>query len=853
MPEPAPPGIMPLFLRGVTAEKYGFKTGEGVMDLVAHLYIKKEDVVKEIATLGVMSDFEPAKKAVDSCPCESLLFVIDKASTYGEVFLMCYTAEAQEEFMKKVLAEQEAIEAQKRAEIEAEEARVAAEYARANVVYEDKPVEAKPWRSETTGDTELEVGALTYRPFRVPLSVGITRPKKTIGGNYKFSDRDSTVGGNCEFKSVKDPNFKIVLQNDIAIQAAPLIVSAHAQTNFFKAVNKSVQYNSIGSMQTDEDDENTHLLSFLEKVTVKLESALQQNESVDIFNEAFYLAGEDEAVEGAHTDNELKEIKNFADPMYSKAMALVAIDGMPKAQGILAVSAVRNMSFDRRLASSGASFSSYILIWDFRQLVKPIILMQCQHEVHTFRFNKVTPSLVAGGCGTGQVALWDLSDALAQTQKKRGGDDDRDDRPVVSPICVSSVDHSHKKGVADLFWLPATTQINFRGSLVGQEHLDGLCHQFVTVSADGCVMVWDTRYEKIATDELRHIARQKHVPFEKVSGKDGVSFKYLWAPVHKAPLKRLEGAGELSLCRVCCSSNVKGPGGASALPGDARSHLMISTEEGDLVFADICAAKPEAKGGEEDGGEEEEAGKEYVKWCVSDHARPPTALQLSPFFPDTVLTVGDWNFHIWRVGDSKPLFSSPLSSSYLTAGAWSPSRPAVVLLASGGDIVVWDLTDSSFRPSAELKATHSKITSLEFLQSTSTRQQLLAVGDEAGTLHVYEVPRNLIRPAQKEQQLMAAFLEREAEKHAYVRETFKAGVADSRAAEDDSRLNTAEPKEPLSSEQLAKAAHDAAKKEEDDFLKLELAFISEVGLPRELLPAYIRDKVPVEAADDKKK
>ena len=99
MPEPAPPGIMPLFLRGVTAEKYGFKTGDGVMDLVAHLYIKKEDVVKEIATLGVMSDFEPAKKAVDSCTCENLLFVIDQASTYGEVFLMCYTAEAQDEFM----------------------------------------------------------------------------------------------------------------------------------------------------------------------------------------------------------------------------------------------------------------------------------------------------------------------------------------------------------------------------------------------------------------------------------------------------------------------------------------------------------------------------------------------------------------------------------------------------------------------------------------------------------------------------------------------------------------------------------------------------------------------------------
>ena len=48
MPEAAPKGIHPLFLRGVTAEKYGFKVGDGIMDLVDHLYLKKEDILKEV-------------------------------------------------------------------------------------------------------------------------------------------------------------------------------------------------------------------------------------------------------------------------------------------------------------------------------------------------------------------------------------------------------------------------------------------------------------------------------------------------------------------------------------------------------------------------------------------------------------------------------------------------------------------------------------------------------------------------------------------------------------------------------------------------------------------------------------
>ena len=34
-----------------------------------------------------------------------------------------------------------------------------------------------------------------------------------------------------------------------------------------------------------------------------------------------------------------------------------------------------------------------------------------------------------------------------------------------------------------------------------------------------------------------------------------------------------------------------------------------------------------------------------------------------------------------QVGEDVPLFVSPQSSSYLTAGAWSPTRPAVLLVA----------------------------------------------------------------------------------------------------------------------------------------------------------------------------
>ena len=54
---------------------------------------------------------------------------------------------------------------------------------------------------------------------------------------------------------------------------------------------------------------------------------------------------------------------------------------------------------------------------------------------------------------------------------------------------------------------------------------------------------------------------------------------------------------------------------------------------------------------------------------------------------------------------------------------------------------------------------------MEFLTGTSasSKQQLLAAGDESGTLHIFEMPKSLVKPAHKEAIIMSAFLDRERE------------------------------------------------------------------------------------------
>ena len=238
---PPPDGIFPIFLRGATCEKYGFKNGEGVMDLVDHKIILKEELMKEIIGLGVMSDFEPAKKSVESYPGEEILITVDQEQKYGEVFLLCYTEEAKEDFMSGVREAAAAIEAQRLAEIEFEEARKAAEYARLNVVFEDKPIIPRKWESVAIPETEAEVNVLSYQCTREPIMIEIQRPKKLIHQKYNFLDREASFGGVQEFRAYKDPHNVAIRQKDFGIQAAPFHTEGAAQTTWNRPANKAVQ------------------------------------------------------------------------------------------------------------------------------------------------------------------------------------------------------------------------------------------------------------------------------------------------------------------------------------------------------------------------------------------------------------------------------------------------------------------------------------------------------------------------------------------------------------------------------------------------------------------------------------
>lgn len=144
-----------------------------------------------------------------------------------------------------------------------------------------------------------------------------------------------------------------------------------------------------------------------------IETALCQNELLDIFRPDLPAPQEEERLFGDKSDNFIKEFQSFTDLEHSKNKAISAIDWMPNAKGMVAVACADNISFDERIyRQSGFMKPAVILIWNFVDPIHPQLILEAPSDVQSLRFNPQKGHILVAGCSNGQVLYYDLTGEL---------------------------------------------------------------------------------------------------------------------------------------------------------------------------------------------------------------------------------------------------------------------------------------------------------------------------------------------------------------------------------------------------------------------------------------------------------
>ncbi|XP_013408046.1 WD repeat-containing protein 63 [Lingula anatina] len=851
---PLPEGCQPIFLATKTQELFEVTCGEQITEDHPYKLVKKEDILADLRNRAAVCDFSVFKPQILDYPGEEILLIYDADFKHGQNFVIALTEECKNSILHPPKAEGEGGTGEGGEGGEEEE----------EVEYKYIPPVPKDWVSQ---GSEKEIEEENVFETRPRIKISIKRVRREFGTPVEFSDRNvaDAKDGYLECTPYEDKTFELkAMEIDKSVQAIPHYDNTGTQTDWKHPRNSTTQYmaREFDDKEKKEAENAERMGEFLESVAPRFDLALQQNEIMNVFYDDWMGLADEDGSFGSKADNHLKEYQSFTDLQFSKDKTITCIEWHPTIKGVVAVSVSEKMSFDQRIdqAAKVIMNPSLILIWSFLDPIHPQLLLEAPEDIQCFKFCPTDPNIVAGGCLNGQLVLWDISAHAERLRTPRSNrkktsntlpgfeDESALDIPIVRYCAVSSIDHSHKAAITDLLWIPDHMELNRMG--IPQENKQQQCVQIMTCATDHCVLVWDTRSPKGPSGgDDKGIKNPMGVPN---------TFKYLdltWKPHLKVTLMKSEPGGDHSpikfsiqekqgdrsvLAKLESQSKEDKSGGGGGggggfgfgKPGsgkekrtlqDVKTHFYVGGEEGEIIYVDWMPQK------DQDSGKILTPKPDFYNAL---HDGPVNTLQRSAFFKDIVLCVGGWTWSIWKEGvNSGPILSSSASTKHLTAAHWSPSRAGVFYVTrEDGSIEVWDLLDKTHEPSLVQSISSAPITSI-YPYQISSKQHLLAVGDNLGTLHILEIPWSLRVATPNETVGVSNYFDREVKRRAFVVDRWNFREQEKREIEAEHKRKAGiAPNVELTEEEV----HYRMKQQYAAFLEEESAFLRELGLKEDI-------------------
>ncbi|XP_055364183.1 dynein axonemal intermediate chain 3 isoform X2 [Betta splendens] len=731
-----PEDIFPIVLTSATQELFGCRADEDVTRESPFKLLKKDSIVQDIKTRAAVSDFSPVKQTVLDYPEDEILLVFDREFTYGQRFYLVLTPKAKDGILCPPQPET----------LEVLENRI------------NNTPEPKRWISL---GSEKEIDEECVKETRDKLLYKFSRVRRKFGAPVCFSDRSAAdaKGGYLECASYQDSRFSIKqMQRDCGMQAVPGLQSSSAQTQWIVQRNVFTQYKAreLSKVEIENILQTESLKNFLNSVTFRLLKALQEEEVMKVFvDDCKALGTESEAGDWSGNVSEgLMLYQAFSNQNYTADRKVSCINWHPTIFGVIAVALTRRKVEQLNESAVSDTGASLIVFYSFSD-----------------------PS----HC---QVVLWDISAHISHLEGTQSSgktvsetfelDDKKENKtPVVRYCAVSALESGHKAPITDVKWLPPTFEVTRTGSPV--ENRNHASVQFVTCSPDCSILFWDVRVKQLSQSASDR--KQQTTPYAVPD-----RFKHLdwtWKPLFRVSLPKINTTGEYAPLKFNFEPYTRESttdGGtdkadeneadsdipdfsqlsahsARTLPAlaDVNTKLYIGTEDCEIIYTDWKLVK-------DDSGRMHSSKPLH---CCNIHHGMVNTVQRSPFFKDIILTIGGWNFAIWKEGVMDgPIVLSQGFEQVCTVGCWSLSRPAVFFIGKeNGSIEVWNLLEKTNEPvHVQAHATNDTISSITPWVA-SPKQHFLAVSDCLGIVRVFEIPKKLYIPSRNEALSMKKYFE----------------------------------------------------------------------------------------------
>ncbi|KEG11457.1 WDdomain 63 [Trypanosoma grayi] len=564
---------------------------------------------------------------------------------------------------------------------------------------------------------------------------------------------------------------------DIGVQAVPSLQSRTSQTPFSRKVDAALQVeptlvDACIRNITLPKSEAPAMMAFFNKALPRVLHCLLQNYEVPIYQDDFSLFTDDDAIVGSRDDTVLIEKGNYTHTtMKDLRVSSISWRSFRGKDDYVCIASVARHTLEQRIESERRCETTVNLVWDFADPMHPRALLEAPVEIQVLQFNPLKPNLIAGGAMNGQLFLWDLNQTTTiSPSTKTTGDHMQDPNvafhaelgakdippsvrsvkglslerdgdvlvPRLQPIQSSRVELSHRCPVHAIQWLPNGLECAFDGRQTPSQ--EG--RQFVSLSDDGYMCVWDIRPEHLPADKLRKMKHQGRVGGEE----------FPWVPLLKYQMTRPGGGGDLMGYRfhvdglsvnempsyiACCGTTLGEIAMCNMLTPDERREFSTNTEE-----------------------------TRVVRLVARGHAGPVFSVQRHPTISDVYLSCGDLHFKLWRVGLDRPIYTSSQHDALITCACWAPTRVSVIVVGTmDGKILIWDLLDRNREPLLVHQLVQDAITVINFKPAPPTPPphyvQYVAIGTSVGSFHWYALPRVLSRGPSGEQRHLRAMLERE--------------------------------------------------------------------------------------------